>query len=80
MAERGDGIDVMIAHKICHLDGTVPGHQDNGQPPPPRGESRRGLGARAVPDLTVCSALGAAILGLRAIGPAGAATAGLSCR
>jgi len=28
----------------------------------------------------VYSTLGAAILGLRAIGPAGAATAGLSCR
>jgi hypothetical protein len=44
-------------------------------PPPPRSESRRGLGANAVLDLTVCSALGTAILGLRAIGPAGTATA-----
>ena len=49
-------------------------------PPPPRSESRGGLGADAVLDLTVCSALGAAILGLRAIGSAGAAAAGQSCR
>src|SRR5207247_9012539 len=43
-------------------------------PLPPRSESRRGLGANAVLDLTVYSTLGAAILGLRAIGPAGGAT------
>ena len=54
--------------------------QDNGRPPPPRSESGGGLGADAVLDLTVCSTLGAAILGLRAIWPAGAATAGQSCR
>jgi hypothetical protein len=71
----------LTAHRDA-LSPTAAGadEQDNGRPPPPRSESRRGLGAHAVPDLTVCSAGEAAILGLSAIGPTGAATAGLSGR
>jgi hypothetical protein len=52
--------------------------QDSRQPPPPPSESRRGLGAHAVPDLTVCGAAEAAILDLHAVASVGAAPAGLS--